>query len=261
MLIDGSALHVWTSGIDRTGRTRADHATTAYPTPGSPSSGIPFGWAAYQLGSSSTSVRGLSPGNTNSSGSGVSLWISFLQPYSASGNEFWSDYFPVTVSTTSQALNFMLNVHGIRWQARLSGPAGAPSLDAVEIAHAPVRFFSTGNATSSTITPAAGRIVSAWKSLTANTSLFTPNGGGTGQTTVTVVDAATQQPVTSAALNTSGDTALDLSGVSAPAHQALQVRFDLQSADGQATPRVNSFKVLYDSAPAPRRRLPHRPRP
>jgi hypothetical protein len=144
----------------------------------------------------------------------------------------------------------MLNVHGIRWQARLSGAAGAPSLDAVEIAHAPVRFFSTGNATSSTITPATGRIVTAWKSLTANTSLFTPNGGGTGQTTVTVVDAATQQPVTSTALNTSGDTALDLSSVSAPAHQALQVRFDLKSADGQATPRVNSFKVLYDSAPA-----------
>ena len=250
MLIDGSALHVWTSGIDRTGRTRADHTTTAYPTPGSPSSGIPFGWASYQLGSSSTSVRDFRQVTRTSSGSGVSLWISFLQPYSAAGNEFWSDYFPATVSTTSQALNFMLNVHGIRWQARLSGAAGAPSLDAVEIAHAPVRFFSTGNATSSTITPATGRIVTAWKSLTANTSLFTPNGGGTGQTTVTVVDAATQQPVTSTALNTSGDTALDLSSVSAPAHQALQVRFDLQSADGQATPRVNSFKVLYDSAPA-----------
>src|SRR4029450_5854624 len=167
-----------------------------------------------------TSVRDFRQVTRTSSGSGVSLWISFLQPYSASGNEFWSDYFPVTASTTSKALNFMLNVHGIRWQARLSGPAGAPSLDAAEIAHAPVSFFLTGNATSSTITPATGRIVTAWKSLTGNSSLFTPNGGGTGQATVTVVDAATQQPVTSTALNTSGDTGLDLSSVAPPRHPA-----------------------------------------
>src|SRR5262249_25101595 len=154
-------------------------------------------------------------------------------------------------STTSQALNFLLKVHGIRWQARLSGPSGTPAFDKVEVTHAPVSFASSGSATSSTITPSAGRIVTAWKSLTVNTSLFTPNGGGASQATVTVVDAATNQSVASAPLNTGGDTALDLSGVAAPAHQALQVRFDLQSADGQATPIVNSFKVIYDSAPAP----------
>src|SRR5262249_17459173 len=114
-----------------------------------------------------------------------------------------------------------------------------------------VSFASSGSATSSTITPSAGRIVTAWKSLTVNTSLFTPNGGGTGQATVTVVDAATNQSAASAPLNTGGDTALDLSGVARPAPQARQVRSDLQSAAGPATPMVNSFKVIYDSAPAP----------
>jgi hypothetical protein len=251
VLLSGSTLHVWTSGIDRTGRTRADHATTAYPTPASAIPGIPAGWATYQLGNSSTSVRDFRQIARTSSGAGVSLWVSFLQPYSAAGNEFWSAFFPVTISTTSQELNFLLTVHGTRWQARLSGPGGVPALDKVEITHAPVSFFSTGSATSSTITPSAGRIVTAWKSLTANTSLFAPNGAGTGQATATVVDAATNQPVASAPLNTGGDTLLDLSGVSAPAHQALEVRFDLQSADGRATPLVNSFKILYDSAPAP----------
>jgi hypothetical protein len=53
--------------------------------------------------------------------------------------------------------------------------------------------------------------------------------------------------VATAPLNT-GDTTLDLSGVAVAAHQSLRVVFDLQSADGQATPRVQAFKVLYDSA-------------
>ena len=51
-------------------------------------------------------------------------WLSFLQPYSSTGNELWSDYFPVTVSNASETLNFLLTVHAVRWQARLSGPAG-----------------------------------------------------------------------------------------------------------------------------------------
>jgi predicted GH43/DUF377 family glycosyl hydrolase len=251
MLLDGSTLHVWTSGIDRTSRTHADHATSAYPTPASPSSGIPGGWATYQLGDSTTTVADFRQIARTSSGDGVSLWVSFLQPYSAAGNEFWSAYFPVTGSSTSQALNFLLTVHGIRWQARLSEPGGGPALDKVEITHAPVSFFASGSASSSTITPSAGRIVTAWRSLTANTSLFTPNGSGTGQATATVLDAATNQTVAAATLNTGGDTVLDLSGVSASAHQALQVRLDVQSADAQATPLVNWFKVVYDSAPTP----------
>src|SRR5262249_47861925 len=251
MLLDGSTLHVWTSGVDRTGRTRADHATTAFPTPVAPSSGIPAGWATYQLGDSSTSVRDFRQIARTSSGSGVSLWVSFLQPYSAAGNEFWSNYFPVTGSSASQALNFLLTVHALRWQARLSEPGGAPAPDKVEITHAPVSFFPSGSASSSTITPSPGRIVTAWKSLTANTSLFTPNGGGTGQATAIVVDAATNQPVASATLNTGGDTVLDLSGVPASAHQSLQVRLPLQWAVGRPPPLFNWSKVLYDSAPAP----------
>ena len=95
MLIDGSTLHVWTSGVDRSGRTRGNHATTAYPTPGSPQPGTPSGWATYQLGDSSTSVRDFRQLVRTSTGSSVALWVSFLQPYSSAGNEFWSEYFPV----------------------------------------------------------------------------------------------------------------------------------------------------------------------
>ncbi len=57
MLVDGSSLHVWSNGVDRSGRTGGDHATAAYPLPGSPTSGVPNGWATYQLGDSSTSPR------------------------------------------------------------------------------------------------------------------------------------------------------------------------------------------------------------
>ena len=58
------------------------------------------------------------------------------------------------------------------------------------------------------------------------------------------------EQVATVPLNT-GDTTLDLSGVAVAAHQSLRVVFDLQSADGQATPRVQAFKVLFDSAVAP----------
>src|SRR5438034_255995 len=172
MLIDGSTLHVWTSGVDRTGRTRGDHATTAYPTPGSPQPGIPTGWATYQLGDSSTSVRDFRQLVRTSSGTSVALWLSFLQPYSSGGNDFWSDYFPVTVSSPSEALNFLLTVRGVRWQARLSNPAGAPVLDKVELTHAPVSFSPTGSGASTAIGPSAGRVVAAWHSVPARRSVF-----------------------------------------------------------------------------------------
>src|SRR5215204_5286101 len=140
MLVDGTTLHVWTSGADRSGRARGGHATTAFPTPGSPAAGIPSGWATYQLGNTSTTVRDFRQIARTSSGSTVALWMSFLQPYSSGGNEFWSDYFPTTVSSSSEVLNFLLTVHGIRWQARLSTPGSSPSLDKIELTHAPVRF-------------------------------------------------------------------------------------------------------------------------
>ncbi|HET7856983.1 MAG TPA: hypothetical protein VFL41_11055, partial [Gaiellaceae bacterium] len=247
MLRDGSTLHVWTNGVDGSARTRGGHATTPYPTPGSPVPGIPSGWATYQLGDASKSVRDLRQIARTSSGTDVSLWVSFLQPYSSGGNEFWSDYFPI--SAPSQPLNFLLTVRGVRWQARLSGPAGSPTLDKVELTHAPVSFSSAGSATSTTIGPSPGRVVTAWKSLTANVSLFSPGGSGNGSATATLINPATGQPVSSAALSTGGNTTLDLTGLPAAANQALQVRLDLQSADGRATPRVNSVKVVYESAP------------
>ena len=247
LLVDGSTLHVWTSGIDATGRTRGDHATSAFP----PTAGrIPNGWATYQLGNASTGVRDFRRLDRTSTG-GVSLWMSFLQPYSSGGNEFWSDYFPVTASSPSEILNFLLTVHGVRWQARLSSPASSPSLDKVQLTHAPVSFTSAGSAVSAPITAAQGRIVTAWTSLVVNTSLFSPGGGGTGSAAVRVLDAGTGAQLLSAPLTTGGDTAVDLSTVPAASSQALRVELDLASADGQATPRVNSFKVLYATATAP----------
>ena len=251
MLVDGTTLHVWTSGADRSGRTRGGHAITAFPTPGSPAAGIPSGWATYQLGNASTTVRDFRQIARTSSGGTVALWMSFLQPYSSGGNEFWSDYFPTTVSTSSEALNFLLTVHGIRWQARLSTPGSFPSLDKVELTHAPVSFSPAGSAISGPIGAASGRMVTAWSSLVVNTSIFSPAGAGTSSGTVRVLDATSGEQLASAPLSTGGDTTVNLSGVSAPAHQALRLAFDLQSADGQATPRVNSFKVLYTTATQP----------
>jgi len=177
--------------------------------------------------------------------------MSFLQPYSSGGNEFWSDYFPVTASSPSEILNFLLTVHGVRWQARLSSPASSPTLDKVQLTHAPVSFTSAGSAVSAPIAAADGRVVTAWTSLVVNTSLFSPGGAGTGSATVRVLDAGTGSELLSAPLNTGGDTAVNLSGVPAASYQALRVELDLASADGQATPRVNSFKVLYTTQPAP----------
>jgi len=250
MLVDGSTLHVWTSGVDRSGRTRGGHASTPYPTPVTPQPGVPSGWATYQLGDATTTNRDFRQISRSSTGGGVTLWMSFLQPYSANGDEFWSDYFPVTVAGPTEALNFLLTVHGVRWQARLSAPADAPVLDKVELTHAPVSFSATGSATTTTIGPTSGRIVNAWGTLTATMNMFAPGGGGSGSATVRVLDASTGQQVASAAL-ASGTTTLDLAGVPAAAHQALTAAFDLRSNEGTATPRISSLTVTYDSAAAP----------
>jgi predicted GH43/DUF377 family glycosyl hydrolase len=255
LVVDGSTLHVWTSGVDRSGRTHGGHASTPYPTPVTPQAGIPSGWATYQLGDATTTNRDFRQIARASTGSGVTLWMSFLQPYSANGDEFWSDYFPVTVAGPTEALNFLLTVHGVRWQARLSAPAGAPVLDKVELTHAPVSFSQTGSATTMAIGPSSGLVVTAWRTLTATMSMFTPSGGGSGSATVRLLDAATGQQVAAAPLN-SGTTTLDLAGIPAAAHQALTAAFDLQSADGTATPRVSSLTITYDSATAPPPPLP-----
>src|SRR5262245_61208652 len=250
MLVDGSTLHVWANGVDRTGRTRGEHATTAFPTPVSPQPGVPSGWATYQLGSASTTVRDFRQVTRVSSGSAVGLRMSFLQPYSSGGNEFWSDYFPVTAASTSEALNFLLTVHGVRWRAQLSTPMSTPSLDAVRVTHAPVSFATSGTATIGPIAAASGRAVTAWGSLTVNTSLFSPAGSGSGSATVRVLDAATGQQLTSSALNTGGDTSVSLASIPAAAHPSIRLAFDFAST-GQATPRVNSVQVLSTTQAAP----------
>jgi predicted GH43/DUF377 family glycosyl hydrolase len=241
MLVDGTTVHVWTNGVDRTGRTRGDHATAPLSASGS----IPSGWATYQLGSSSTTIEDFRQIARTSSGP-VSLWVSFLQPYSSGGNDFWSQYFPVTTASPSEALNFLLTVHAMRWRAQLTTPASSPSLNTVQVTAAPVSFASSGSAGSNPIGAPTGRTVTAWGSLVVDTSLFSPGGSGTGSGTVQVFDAATNQQLSSTALNTGGPTTVSLASVSAATHPTLRVAFALQSS-GPATPLVHSFTVSYTS--------------
>jgi predicted GH43/DUF377 family glycosyl hydrolase len=248
MLVDGSTLHVWTSGIDRTGRTRGEHATAGFPT----TSGIaPSGWATYQLGDSTTLVQDWRQIARASSGN-VALSMSFLQPYSGGGgSDFWSDYFPVTVSSTSQALNFLLTVHGVRWRAQLATPSSSPSLNTVLITHAPVSFATSGSASTDPIFAPPGTTLTAWGSLSVDTSIFSPSGSGTGSGTVQVCDGASNQLLTSSALNTAGTTTVSLASISATSHPSIRVVFNLASSGGQATPLVHSFTVSYTTQAAP----------
>ncbi len=245
MLVDGSSLHVWSNGVDRSGRTGGDHATAAYPLPGSPTSGVPNGWATYQLGDSSTSPRDFRSIQRTSS-SNVELWMSFLQPYSQAGKEYWSEFFPVTVANNPETLNFLLTVRGVRWQARLSSPGATPALDKVEISHAPVSFSPSGSATTAQIAPPSGTAVTTWTSLSVSAELFSPGGSGTGAANVRVLDAATSDQLALSALNLNGDTSVALNGISPQAHPALRLAFEL-SSNGQATPLVKSFKLVYNS--------------
>jgi predicted GH43/DUF377 family glycosyl hydrolase len=246
LVVDGSTLDVWTSGIDRTGRTRGEHATTPFPTG---SGSAPSGWATYQLGSSSTTVEDWRQIARTSSGA-VALSMSFLQPYSSGGSEFWSDYFPVTATSPSQALNFLLTVHGVRWRAQLTTPASSPNLDTVQLTYAPVSFAFSGSASSGPVSAASGRIVTAWGSLVVDTSLFSPSGSGSATGTVQVVDATSSALLASATLNTGGTTTLSLTSVSAASHPAIRIVFNLQS-NGQATPLVHSLAVSYTTEPTP----------
>jgi predicted GH43/DUF377 family glycosyl hydrolase len=246
MLVDGATVHVWTSGIDRTGRTRGEHATTPFPTV---SGTIPSGWASYQLGNSSTTIEDFRQIARTSNGA-VSLFVSFLQPYSGNGGgDFWSDYFPITLSSPSEALNFLLTVHAVRWRAQLTTPSSIPSLNTVQLTSAPVSFFPSGSASSNPIGAPTGQMVTAWGSLTVNTSIFSPGGSGTGSGTVQVLDGASSQQLATAPLNTAGTTTVDLSTISAASHPTLDVAFALQ-ASGQATPLVHSFTVSYTSQAA-----------
>jgi predicted GH43/DUF377 family glycosyl hydrolase len=244
LLVDGTTVHVWTSGVDRTGRTRGDHATTSLSATGA----IPSAWATYQLGSSATTIEDFRQIDRISNGA-VALSMSFLQPYSSGGNEFWSDYFPVTAASTSEALNFLLTVHGVRWRAQLMAPSSSPSLDKVQLTYAPVSFATSGSASSDVIAAAPGRMVTAWGSLSVDTTSFSPAGSGTASGTVQVLDATSSAQLASATLNTGGTTTVSLATVSASSHPAIRVVFNLQSS-GQATPLVHSFTVSYTTQAA-----------
>jgi predicted GH43/DUF377 family glycosyl hydrolase len=240
-----STLHVWTSGMDRSGRTYGDHATATLPASGT----IPSGWATYQLGNSSTTIEDFRQIARTSSGN-VTLWMSFLQPYSSAGNEYWSQYFPVTAASPSEALNLLLTVHGVRWRAELTNPSSTPSLDTVQLTSAPVSFAASGTASSNPIGAPPGRAVTAWGSLSVNTSVLSPGGSGTGSGTVQVLDATSGTQLTSSPLNTAGTTTVSLASISATTDPAIRVAFSLQSS-GQATPLVQSFTVSYTSQVAP----------
>ncbi len=241
----GTALHVYTSGMDRTARQRAGHATTALP---SVTGGIPMGWATYQLGDSASVSSDFKTITRTSSGTGTDLWLSFLQPYSG-GTQFWSDYFPVTRLSATEQLNLLLTVKAIRWQARLSGPGGTPSLAKVEVDHPPVQFFTTGSATTLNVEPAVTLNLSGWGNLAVTTSALSPNGGGTVGGTVSVLNADTNgvlvAPVT---LTTNGTTTQSLTVINAAQNRRLKLVFNLTS-DGTATPKVESATVTYTATP------------
>ena len=175
--------------------------------------------------------------------------MSFLQPYSSAGSEFWSDWFPVTEATSSETLSFLLTVRGVRWQARLRGAAGDPQLDRVDIDHAPVSFAASGEATTTPIQPPDGQAISAWGTLTASATTLQA-GAGSASGTISVLDAASGEQLASTALNTSGTTQLDLFAVSPLVHPALRARIQLAGGGG-ATPVVQSLKVLFNAAAVP----------
>jgi predicted GH43/DUF377 family glycosyl hydrolase len=246
MLLDvaGTPLHVYFGGLSRTGRQQAGHATTPFPTA---TGQIPMGWATYQLGDG-TVVRDFRTITRTSTGTGAELWLSFLQPYSG-GTSFWSDYFPVTKLSVSEALNLLLTVKAVRWQARLSGPSGVPALDTVEIDHAPVQFFTSGSATTLNVAPPSTTALTAWGDLSIRTEAFAPTGGATVGGTVTIRNADTDaQLLGPLTLNTSGVTAQSLGAINAAQNRRLRLVLNLTS-NGAGTPKVTSLTVGYTSVP------------
>jgi hypothetical protein len=153
------------------------------------------------------------------------------------------------MASPSEALNFLLTVHAMRWRAQLTTPVSSPSLNTVQVTSAPVSFAASGSASSNPIGAPPGRSISAWGSLVVDTSIFSPGGSGTGSGTVQVLDAASNQQLSSTPLNAGGTTTVSLATVSAASHPTLRVAFALQSS-GQATPLVHSFTVSYTSQAA-----------
>ena len=242
-------LHVWFDGVGRDGRARGGHSSV--PTAAF-SGSLENGWATYQLGDVDSGPRDWRAIRPSFTGNDVELWVSFLQPYSTGSSKHWSDFFPVsTVTDTDADLDFLLTVEGVRWQARLadSDGTGDPQLDEVQIKHAPVSFFAGGSpngvAETLAIEPPSGQNVTNWRELVLNWEQFQPLGGGTGGGSVAVLDGSGNPiPGYSAAFAAPGDVTIDLAGLSVATYPALKVRITLTS-DGTATPVVNSLTVSY----------------
>lgn len=252
-IIDGGLVRYWFDGVDRTGRTRGGSSTTAAP----PTAGkIENGWATYQYGDGASAARDFRKLLRAKTGDTVEIWMSFLQPYRLSGStELWSDYFPVILSDDAdneQVLSFLLTVTAVRWQARLSGPSGSPTLQSVDLEHAPVEFSPTGNAVTKQVAPPAGKTALQWRELDVSNDLYPAGASGSAGGTVTVLDstgANTLVPATP--LSTAATTTVDLAGISAPNNPSLRVRFDLTSASPfTRTLLLRSLKVLYYTDPS-----------
>jgi predicted GH43/DUF377 family glycosyl hydrolase len=242
--VDGGTTHAWFSGRDQSGRSRGGHAA-------SNGTGLTSrGAAAYQMGDTTTTVRDFRNITRSSTGS-VELWVSFLQPYSSAGNESWSQYFPVTELNNPETLSFLLTVRGVRWQARLAEPSTPPQLDSVAISSAPVHFVASGSALTKDVAPPDAAGLTGWGSAKVNVSLVQPGGTGSGTASVNVLDATNSGVLATSVLNTAGDTTIDLTGVSPIDHPKLRFQFSLTSSDGQATPRVNSLQVAFNSSQPP----------
>jgi predicted GH43/DUF377 family glycosyl hydrolase len=250
-ITDGATgVDVYTSGLDRSGRMQGLHWTGDTATAGE----IPSGDATYQFGDANSSVRDFRKIIRTSTGDSpeVTLWMSFLQPYSSGSSEFWSAFFPVTVSASAEDLHFLLNIRGVRWQARLTDPSATPVLDKVQIDHAPVQFVPSASATTRNITPPSGQALTRWGDMTVRASTFAPAGGGGASASVHVLDASSGQELVGQALNLGGDTTISLFSIDAAAHPELQARFDLSSASPfSATPLITSLKVLFNAAAQP----------
>ena len=243
-LVDGTVTHVWYSGKGRDGRPRGAHATrdTAIP---SPPVTVPNGFATYQFGNNSSGAREFREIVRDSTGD-VELWMSVLQPYSPKGGEdFWSNYFPVAVDpgTSTEQLDLLLTIQGVRWQARMKDPSSSPQLDKVELNHAPVQFVPGGSARTSAISPPSGQLITNWNQAEVETDLY---GSGPTGGTVRVLNAATDAQVASAALNVGGTTTINLSSVPVASNPDLRLVFELTSASPfGGSPLVRSAKVSY----------------
>lgn len=236
-------IHLWYDGLDRDGRARGGHASAPLGSAGV----LHNGWATYQLGDTTTTARDWRAIAAATTGTGSKqLWMSFLQPYSTTGKEYWSGFFPVQGIDSPAALSFLLTVKGVRWQARLADPSGTPAIDRVDLDHAPIAFAPSGDGITQEVRPPTGQTITSWRTLTVTADLFQPLGSGSGDGTILVRDAADTTTLASASLNTGGEREIDLSGIPAASNQSLKLKFLLSSASPfTASPVVRQAKVLY----------------